>query len=722
MKICYRNLWLGLGLSLSVCAWTYDIADTFKTGTQYQGRYTLNAIGAQSLGLTSRFGADGPKNFFTTTFVAPGTEGPEKTLWSPDLLYKVMPGADDINSLGLRLIPVSFEATAGQPGSEKIDYFLRKLFWGKNIPGAEYYSIVAHTHSGEDYFTDLGDLAGVKSETSIGHSSTNYGNNRASRRGFGYDTNPKNVYVVSLKGVDQIATNTNLLIWAKLYYDNPQGYSFSDDYHRDQVTSINLEEVLAFGAGWLDRNWVRADLNAKVRNVIRDGQISKDFSEGRSFYSLLRNESYFKLYCFEGVNNAMNLGLNIPLTLTYMERIFGKVWGVQMLASADAIYKQIQRDVMEVPASEVLSLVGNPDLPDSHPANALKVTLSKMKPLWEVQMGERAAAITPENPLFLQRNAQGLGLRTGIDGTEVTLAQESDLQNAEIRKVGKYLSMDPESTIDIIRDFVVGYAPFHKIGAVRSTATIMGFKRKLTSRTGISEVIFDAYSLDVLIRMFQYEAGFVAAANPGNVEAALANYEVKVRTGFRNALRSEALLTAERNLLPGESARPIPSSPTSIRAAIYAPVAIDSSAADFKLAAWRKFRADTETVAAVANTVPVQTKLADLENLPRPNPGDVQNWDYWRTNLISQALRGENDVKWNFRPGILGAISQDIVKTNPNVMIRAVTTVLDDVYVEDSGRSRDGDPTRGDTQFAELQEKLAAFTGTQIGTNAPREK
>jgi len=694
-------------------------------------------------------GITDPENYLFTVTVKldDGT-----LLTIPDLLYPVKEGRT-ADVLGLRLLPIYEEKTdnngvviPGKRPTEDLDKFLNKIFYGNtNFGSKALYVVTPHSTSSDNFFTELSDYAKTKAEKSTAHVSAyafvptqeEATSGVVTRRTFLERGSIDNVYAYSMLGVDQEAVNLNLALWSRLYYENPKmnlftkpalnkgGYQFASDYHFDWVINVNLEETLSFAKAWLKRDWVRQELNAQIVDEIRrlpNPKSAPRVAADTPYYLMLQDEESLALYCDEGVSTTNFLGMNVPLTLAYFQRIFGAVDGAAMFDFADLAFQEIQRSAAGIRPGH------------RPPANAPTVTivslkdpvyqnvLAKMRPLWELPGGVRnPAQFTAQVPLFPNRVAtiDPAGAVT-LSTADATGAAAPALENAnrdtDIRTLGLGLPFKPQTTSDILRDVIETYVPYHKVqSAVRTAAIVLNFADKVKERTGILDDRIQFFATQVISLMFKHESNWRFA-------------------------QISAMAAADK-LLDG---KPLPFPPgatepqkTAIRAsavgaqyvgyAAKTTAALDDLAAKFKnltgdftqeeLQGLRQILKPDEIQKLVDYRASRNTRLyAQLRNLmsqeivpvlaqtPRtPVPGysadggtsfatfvseatpvlDTANQETIRNpNLILQVLLGEKYVKYNYPPGMIPALGLETHDLNPNVLFTGVATLIDENAVE----------------------------------------
>lgn len=539
------------------------------------------------------------------------------------------------------------------------------------------YAIVGHTASNEAIYKDLKSLTSVKVQTSIHHVSAYYGANGYTRRGFLEGGQPNNIYTVTVKGVDQEAVNLNAKIWAKIYYENPDSYQFSNDYEFDEFENTTLKRVLDFGRAWIDKDWVNQPLNAKFikyANEMNLGLSPAQVTERRNmpYYKWLQEDPIFGLYCFEGVTNQLNVALNIPLTEKYLQRIYGEAEGTKL-------FNLVNERWLQVLLNEGIPGEKNPETGvytgdvASFDLRKLEHILGKMKPLWDLKGTlTNPAQFTAGNPLAPNLDAEGRVL-------EFT---PNPVRDSEYNKVGNSLAWVPQTTADIVADLIEMYVPFHKTKALVSTAVVLNFQPEHERRTGITKQTYFTYALPIISEMFKAEASLMLKELPQGapIEAAKAVFVAK----NKEALTATLSKPDDEGNTPtaAQVAQKVGAVMPAVEAGVAASVAIsdaDIAAAkakipesDFegleaaevkekvsKYAAWLNFKNAAKPVLAKANQTPVQ--IADP---------------------VLAHMQDKKFVKFYTRPGLLQSMVAGSWPTNPHVLLRSVGTVISDTWTK----------------------------------------
>ncbi len=730
----------------------YDVASNDFSKTNYVGRYALRedvgTMGRIGLG-DARLGPDAYYKFFTTTVKLEEAAAPFTV---PDMLYPIKKGTGP-DSYGVRFIAIpepKFDDNGNplnNPASE-LNKYMRKFFYNDENADKYLYVFLPHSASNEVYYNNFSEMASRKVETSTHHvsaySSPSGDQGKNSRRQMLDRGSINNVFAVSVKGVPQEALNTNLGIWDKLYYQNPEGYQFSDDYKMDWVTAINPEETFAFATGWVDHNWRRRDFNKEVTQKAIEAGRPKSAPLDKPYYRLLQEHRMLGIYCFEGVVTMLNVGLNIPLTLEYFQRIWGRVRGALMFAMTNERYKQIQRNEMQRRDRNGNPIPLKPEeekLIESLDSPRLSKALAGMKGLWELKMGvKNPEQYTPDNPLYPDRDEDGVALSEEKDaqGKFLPLARPAEadqIARAEFREFGKLLMWKPQTTSEVLRDLIYLYGPYHKVTAVRTTAIILTFQAEFYKRLGIEQQVFKDNATKVVKTLFTHEANWTLAKLK---EAPLTEEQRTAKfTAYIEGTR-QASLRAMMNLKGSDETRGLEDIDNLVKSGVLKPE--EGARLKEELIAFRRERnrLASEMGTEILNTqiVPAMEAVYPLDaatELRGVGPGAIANypaqgpasWTKFYADLrpiieelnkipsknddfIKQAILDQRFVKYNLRPGMAIAVAHGIHKTHPLVHVYPVVTAINADYVRDLGAQT---PDEG---LEELKKEIEEFTSAAI--------
>lgn len=241
----------------------------------------------------------------------------------------------------------------------------------------------------------------------------------------------------------------------------------------------------------LNRNMRNADsvLNMGVQfppDYKNDRMNTADLNTMLLFYrDWLKNEPFLKddprwaTYCAEHKTIVTNIGLNVPHNEAAFKEIFGAE-GAQLWATYKLRFKE---------------------------ANGREFTAADetdFEPLWKKE------GLTPAEikaPTLAEFNAYQAAR---FDGTLANGTYQGYQPVANARG----LAWKPETTADLMKNFMETYAPFHEVGGYASVATMMGFQETIVARMGLSSDKFMAAVLPVMTEVMIAEGMARAPADP----------------------------------------------------------------------------------------------------------------------------------------------------------------------------------------------------------------
>jgi hypothetical protein len=415
----------------------------------FSSRWTLTADA-----LMYRYGGVSAEDFGSVTVTLPN--GREHVV--RDMHYALGNG-----SVGMHLVPVSDDGT---PESyQPIDAFLRQALYGDGAgPDAPIFALIAYVHP-ENHSGQLTDLATTMLKTEMGHTHMGaylgrgmtsnapeeYHGRRwevetaESGKPRGY---PANVQIVSLEGVDQEVLVRNARLCDQILN---RGVQFPDDYKNDKYRLIDLNSVLMFYRDWL-RSTSKVPARRKGTGYLKDNT--------------------WCTYCAEHKTAVVNVMLNLP----HNEASFREVYGAE---EGPALWKDFVDRHNELNP-------GDPWRDDEATA---------FTPLWK-QDGLSPADIAP------------------FDGAEQYEAYHDALATRTLEAYdgpqpldpGRALAWVPETTADLVNDFLETYASFVDVGAPICASVLMGFRDELVDRLGISDEQFLQHAIPIVSKMMVAEA------------------------------------------------------------------------------------------------------------------------------------------------------------------------------------------------------------------------
>tara|TARA_B100000749_G_scaffold280899_1_gene281029 strand:- start:108391 stop:110316 length:1926 start_codon:yes stop_codon:yes gene_type:complete len=186
-----------------------------------------------------------------------------------------------------------------------------------------------------------------KPEMSFGHTGAYYGSGITANSPFGlhdnkwmwdgdneYSTQPANIYMVGIKGVNPKILNLNLYVTLRLL--NMDGVQFPSNYKKDYMFDVNLKNVFAHYRGWIDRSWVNLELSGRSAS---ECESDSDLPGCQPFFNYLTDAEVFATYCAEHITHVMNVGLNLPQNERGYREVFGDAAGIKLFQLAKNLWR-----------------------------------------------------------------------------------------------------------------------------------------------------------------------------------------------------------------------------------------------------------------------------------------------------------------------------------------------------------------------------------------------
>ena len=433
---------------------TYMLATpvvAFLNENFFQGKYTLKNDTLQMYTNNSN-----PQNYGIFTIDL----GNDQKVVVPDLLYPV-----GNNRMGTRVLPVVDEDL---DGSIAVDKLLNEIMYGNADAQKEIFSVILYNHP-EIYaspFEKLNDA--LRTEMGITHAGAYIGGGRTRNAPVDYNDRmwevagyPAHIYAVSLKGENQEVINNNILVSLRILNGHNGGPVFPKDYKFDYFRTFNLKEVLDFYRAWIDPEFIRADVNQAL-----------GFPPNYPYIKLLKEHAGFKTYCNEHITIAINLGLNLVHTRQGYIDIWGEKVGSDLFKKAQTIFKEVtqkeaqaEAKIFNLMSEEEISQIEGKEIP-------FELLENFSRPLWKRRIG---VAILP---LY---------------------------NNQKIENFSLALAWKPETTADIMADFIRLYANFTKVTVVRSSFAILSFAKEIYKRLGILPDEFNNLAMQFIEKMIKQD-------------------------------------------------------------------------------------------------------------------------------------------------------------------------------------------------------------------------
>jgi hypothetical protein len=382
------------------------------------------------------------ENFGTTTLKLPSGDGGEKIFTVRDMQYELGDG-----KIGARIVGVKDNDAAA---SAKMDALIRKESGlGPNDP---IFTLVAYIHP-EEHTATLAEAGTKMLKTEMGntHLGAYVGESKTTNSPNGYHSKTWGVGEggkpypanVQLISMEGVpqAQLNKTLVAADAILN--AGVVFPSDYKNDPMRTVDLNSTLMFY-----KEWLRADPN-----------------------SFLKTDPSWATYCAEHKTIVTNVALNVPQNEDSFKEVFGAEEGAKAWGDFKARFKETAgRDFTTAD--------------ETH-----------FEPLWKKE-GLKASQIRP--PTKEQYDAYR------------TARFDDSLANGTYRgyqplPAGRGMAWKPETTADLVKNFLETYASFRDVGGYAMVATALGFKDTVTARMGIDSAKYLETAMPMLNKIMVAE-------------------------------------------------------------------------------------------------------------------------------------------------------------------------------------------------------------------------
>lgn len=291
--------------------------------------------------------------------------------------------------------------------------------------------------------------------------------------------------------------------------NSPENYHSSTWNVKGYPANVQMVSLQGVPQGELNKNLLAADtvLNKGVKfpsDYKNDVLKTVDLNTTLQFYRdwikdepYLKNDPQWATYCAEHKTISTNIGLNVPHNLESFKEIFGDE-GAQLFEKFKVKFKA----------------ANNRDFTAADETH--------FEPLWKKE-GLSAIQIAP-----LSKTEHDAYQAARFDGS---------LANGTFRgprplAAGRGMAWRPESTADLVKNFMETYANFKDVGGYASAATIMGFKDTITERMGVDDKTYFQTAAPILNKIMVAEA---MARAPGDT-AGLAAWTEKATASLYVAI------------------------------------------------------------------------------------------------------------------------------------------------------------------------------------------
>jgi hypothetical protein len=222
-----------------------------------------------------------------------------------------------------------------------------------------------------------------------------------------------------------------------------------------------LNKGVQFPSDYKNDVFKTADLNTTL-------QFYRDWIKGEEY---LKTDPKWQTYCAEHKTIVLNVGLNVPHNPEAFAEIFG--------AEGPALFEQFKTRFEEA---------------NGRPFTAADET--RFEPLWKKE-GLTAAQIAP-----LSKAEHDAFTAARFDGS----IANGTFTGKQPLPPGRGLAWKPETTADLLNDFVETYSAFKDVGGYAASATVLGFGQTVQERMGVDQQTFLKEALPVVNKLMVAEA------------------------------------------------------------------------------------------------------------------------------------------------------------------------------------------------------------------------
>jgi hypothetical protein len=510
-------------------------------------------------------------------------------------------------------------------GSKVVDDFLYQFFGFPNANKPEpIFTMIAYSHP-EKYkmnFLQAPDSNSLKTEGSITHLGVYVGQGQTKNSPFNYHSftwqnagYPPILFAVNYSGADSRTFNQNALITMKVLNEFNGGPKFPTDYKKDYYQTENLKANLDFYRAWIDTKWVRPEDLAK--------------GETRPFYDKLQTDETWATYCAEHVTIALNVALNLPQNLAGYQAVYGMPDGTKLWNTMVERWKQRRRVRM---AEFGTPGEYEPVTMDSAKGLPVELTLVSEKafmPLWK-KMG-------------------------GIYSSQ----EHGIFKSPKIEEIGYSLAWAPETTADLLSDYIRQYGDFIEGSPALTAALIYGFSREAMGRMGLEFGDYFKYVKDIIPNLFSYHTAYLLALD----SAENAN-ESKIKEIYQ---KNQAELQAYLSKMVPDQAEKLTAAVTQL-----SPETIG-----FILEKSGEFRKAAKDV----NKLKTWVRQA-YHNSVKPTMAAAQKQRPAEANIEKQVEKGLKLIEFYSPPAVVYRVSNGHHDVNPHVQIAPIATILSTTELE----------------------------------------
>lgn len=356
--------------------------------------------------------------------------------------------------VGMRLVPVADHDAAA---SAQMDAIIREESGLQ--PNDPIYTLVAYIHPEENKGT-LRDMGGrfLKTEMGATHLGAYLGEAKTTNSPGGYHGNTWGV-------------GHGLPYPANVQVLSMEGVDQATLNKNLVMADAVLNDGVEFPGDYKNDPFRTVDLNTTL-------MFYRDWIKGEDY---LHDDETWHTYCAEHKTVAVNVGLNVPHNLESFQEIFG--------AEGTALWEQFKGKFEEL---------------NNRPFTAADET--RFEPLWKKE------GLTADQIRAPSKEEYDAFEDARFEGQQALHAGWKPLP------AGKGLAWRPETTADLLKNFVETYASFQDVGAYPGIATIMSFKDQVVERLGVGADVFMGLALPVMNKMVIAEAMARGPTDPAQME------------------------------------------------------------------------------------------------------------------------------------------------------------------------------------------------------------
>lgn len=344
--------------------------------------------------------------------------------------------------VGMKFVPVGNDDPAA---NKQMDDLLRKEM--KLKPNEPIFALIAYIHP-EKHTGSIKELGDTMLKTEMGntHTGAYVGGGKTTNSPEGYHGKTWEVkgYPANVQVVSLAKVDQGTLNKNLLNADNVlnMGVKFPPDYKNDPMRTVDINTTLMFY-----RDWIKDE-------------------------PYLKNDPTWHTYCAEHKTIVTNVGLNVPHNEASFKEIFGAAEGGELWTRYKAKFEAA----------------------NGRPFTAADET--RFEPLWKKE------GLKPDQIKAPTKAEYDAYQAARFDGS----LKAGRYQGYEPLPVGRSMAWKPETTADLVKNFMETYAPFREVGGPISAASLLAFKPVIQERMGIDDATFMKLAKPMLQEIMAAEA------------------------------------------------------------------------------------------------------------------------------------------------------------------------------------------------------------------------